>query len=786
MSREPLDLRLAPLAVGTWVASALALGWTPARALIAAGVLLLAGAVLLRSRPPHPSEGGAGAQLAAASRGDRRRLAAAALVTAAAACAVSGLRAGSVSSSPLMILARHQAFVHIDAALTSDPVRKAGQFGDYVVVRADVRVVTVAGTATSLHAPVLIIGPAAWGRTTLGDGVSASGQLQPPQGIDLAAVVIADGPPTITQSAGPLHQGIGAVRDGLVQAAAGLPTAERALVPALVDGDVSTMPADVTSDFKTTGLTHLLAVSGSNLTLVLAFALFVARWCRARALALTLIGLGTVVFFVLLARPEPSVLRAAAMGVVALVGLSAGGPRRGVRVLAVAVTVLLLFDPWLARSVGFLLSSLATAGILLLAPAWRDAMARWLPPIVAEAFAVPLAAQLVCTPAIAAISGQVSMVAVLANVAAAPAVGPTTVLGLIAGLVAVVNAGIGQLLGHFAGLPASWIVLVATHGAQLAGASLAWPVTPLALVVLGAVCIAAVAGLPVILRHRYASLAAAALLVAVVLRPIGQPGWPPSGWLMVACDVGQGDGLVLNAGSGAAVVVDTGPDPLLMKRCLDRLGVNDIPLVVLTHFHADHVDGLPGVLAHRRVGEIETSPLRDPLGGAEAVDAEAAKAGVPLSVAVPGERRTVGQLHWQVLGPLRVPTAQPGQSSGDGSAPNNASVVLLVQVQGVHLLLCGDAEPEEQDDILATGTDLTVDVFKVCHHGSANQDPAFFAATSAPVGIISVGAHNDYGHPAAQTLGLLTQVGARTYRTDLDGDVAVVERAGQLAMVTSK
>lgn len=772
MTREPLDLRLAPVALATWAACALGLGWTVTQALAAAAALLVAGAILLgRPRP---------------GRSPATRIAAAALLVGAGAFGVAGLRAGAVSSSPLATLARDQAYVDLAAVVTSDPVRKEGQFAAYVLVRVQVLAVEVPGGSIRLRAPALVIGPEAWIQVHVGDEVTGGGRLEAPRTPDLAGVLIARGPPTITRRAGWVQQGVGTVRTGLVAAAAPLPAAERALVPALVDGDDSAMPAEVTADFKTTGLTHLLAVSGSNLTLVLAFVLFVARWCGVRAVGLTLTGLVTVVFFVLLARPEPSVLRAAAMGVVALMGLSSGGRRRGVRVLAVAITVLLLFDPWLSRSVGFLLSSLATAGILLLAPAWRDAMTRWMPRLLAEAVAVPLAAQVVSTPAIAAISGQVSLVAVLANLAAAPAVGPTTVIGLVAGLVAVVSTSAGQVLGKLAGLPARWIVLVATHGARLAGASVTWPVSPLAIAALGVLCVAVIVVLRLVLRRRYASLLLAAMLVAVVLRPIGRLGWPPDGWLMVACDVGQGDGLVLNAGPGAAVVVDTGPDPRLMDRCLDRLRLSSIPLVVLTHFHADHVDGLAGVLHGRRVGEIETSPLRDPSSGADAVDAQAAASSVPVSVAVSGERRTVGQLRWKVLAPIHVPAPQPGDSFADGSAPNNASVVMLVQVRGMRMLLGAEAEPAEQDDILATGVDLGVDVFKVGHHGSANQDPAFVFASAAPLAIISVGANNDYGHPAPQTLGLLAQLGAQVYRTDLSGDVAVVDRAGQLSVVTSR
>ena len=446
----------------------------------------------------------------------------------------------------------------------------------------------------------------------------------------------------------------------------------------------------------------------------------------------------------------------------------------------------MLLDPWLARSVGFLLSSLATAGILLLAPVWRDAMAHWMPRALAEAFAVPLAAQVVCTPAIAAISSKVSLVAVVANVAAAPAVGPTTVLGLLAGLAAVVTESGGHLLGYAAGLPAWWIVTVATSGARLAGASLAWPAGTLALLALAGLCIALIAVMRWLLSRPLACLAVSALLAVVVLAPVGRWGWPPEGWLMVACDVGQGDGIVLNAGHDVAVVVDAGPDPDLIDACLRRLHVDAVAVVVLTHFHADHVNGLPGVLTGRQVAEIETSPLPEPPDRAAAVAAWAADAAVPQTVAVTGERRTVGQLAWQVLGPPGDAPAQLEASFEEGSAPNNASVIMAVDVQGYRILLSGDAEPEEEADILRGGAELTADVFKVAHHGSANQEADFVLDTAAPLALISVGAENDYGHPAAETLALLSQLGASVYRTDVDGDIAVVTRGGQLAVVTSR
>ena len=266
--------------------------------------------------------------------------------------------------------------------------------------------------------------------------------------------------------------------------------------------------------------------------------------------------------------------------------------------------------------IGFGLSVLATAGILLLAPAWRDALARWLPRWLAEAVAVPTAAQLACTPLVAAISGQVSLVAVLANLVAAPVVGPATVLGLLGGLVTLVAPPLGRWLGAGAGWCVAWIVEVARHMAALPTPAIGWGSGPLAIAVLAVLSAAVAVYGPRLVRRRTTGMACCCVLVAAVLVRVPTPGWPPHGWLMVACDVGQGDVLVLNTGAPhTAVVVDAGPDPRLMDDCLSGLGVTRIPLVVITHFHADHVDGLPGVLHGRQVDAVEVSRLATTIPG---------------------------------------------------------------------------------------------------------------------------------------------------------------------------
>ncbi len=337
---------------------------------------------------------------------------------------------------------------------------------------------------------MLVIGDASWKAAELGSRVRATGRLAPSDGADLAGVLSTGRPPDVLARPGEVFAAAARVRAGIRASVAGAPPDARALVPALVVGDDRSMSDRVVEDFRTCGLTHLAAVSGTNLTLVVGFLLVVARWAGVRARGLVVVGALGVAGFVLLARPEPSVLRAAAMGSVALVGLGSRGRDHGIRALGVAVLVLLLLDPWLAVSVGFALSTLATAGILFLGPPFRDALATWLPRWAAEALAVPFAAQLACTPVVAALSGQVSLVAVLANLAVAAVVGPATVLGLAGGVLMLVAAPVGLACGWLAGLCAGWVILVATRLARLPSAAVDWAPGLVPVVVLGLLCVA--------------------------------------------------------------------------------------------------------------------------------------------------------------------------------------------------------------------------------------------------------------------------------------------------------
>jgi competence protein ComEC len=214
-----------------------------------------------------------------------------------------------------------------------------------------------------------------------------------------------------------------------------------------------------------------------------------------------------------------------------------------------------------------------------------------------------------------------------------------------------------------------------------------------------------------------------------------------------------------------------------MDACLDRLEVRTVPLLVLTHFHADHVDGVSGVLEGREVGAIEGSALLEPVDGVRTVEAVLGRdPGLPAY----GVTRRLGEVTLQVVWP------RPGDTGGDAgeSAPNNASVVLVAEVAGVRILLTGDVEPSAQAALSRDLAGLEVDVLKVPHHGSRRQDLDWLTSLGARVAIVSVGEDNDYGHPAPDLLAALAAAGARVWRTDLSGDVIVVVTDGEVGVVT--
>jgi len=683
-------------------------------------------------------------------------------------------------------LTNRHAVAKVTLTITTDPVVRMAMVSgsalrpSSVSVGARLSQIQLSDKNYQTRVPVLLIADRKWLGLLPGTGVVVDVSFIPTLA-GVAAGLRVRGPPQIIATPNVLERWAGRIRAGLSHSVDSLPPDPRGLLPGLVIGDTSRVSRSLNDDMRTTGLTHLVAVSGANLAIVAALVTSLLRRTRISRTFRPPIAIAAIALFVVVVRPQPSVLRAAAMACVVLLAASLGIKASAIPALATAIFVLLLIDPTQAISYGFALSVFATAGLLLLAPRWTISLEKYLPRWLAQAIAIPLAAQAMCAPLIVALSGQVSVIAVVANAFAGPLVAPATILGLSSALLSQFSMTIATFIAHLAAFPTMAISGIAHRFASLPFAAIAWPKN-----IFGVLLLAAITLLMVFAAKRvtpsWKMLAVLVILLASIFLPsLSHPGWPPKEWTLLACDVGQGDGLLLNLGHHSAIVIDAGPDSRLIDKCLAEVGITEIPLIILTHDHADHVEGLPGVLRHRNVGTIWLTPLDQPSGEyrrilkwAKAIPITHVKAGIKIQ-----------------LGDYRIETLWP---NGIEDSPNNASIATLItktrKAQApLRLFLAGDLEAPAQTVLLSfwhshpEWGQIRVDVLKICHHGSANQDPSFLTALHPKVAVISVGKGNTYGHPAELTLTFLARLGVFVSRTDESGSIAIVQNAQGLDVV---
>ena len=545
-----------------------------------------------------------------------------------------------------------------------------------------------------------------------------------------------------------------------------------ALIPGMVLGDTSKQSVEFKNSMRRSGLTHLVAVSGANFALVSAFVLWMMQFLFARMkfrLSATAISL---IAFIALVRPSPSVLRAAAMAAVLLVAQGTKKGRDSLPALGFAMAAVVVVDPWQARDAGFALSVLATAGLLLFAPVLIEKLSIHLPGKLAQALAPPIAATVFCSPIIVALSGYLAPMSVIANLLAAPFVAPITIVGFIAALFSPFAPLISTVLIWFIRFPAGAIALIA-HWAS------SFPVLTLQSGKIGFLIVASFTLGSWLLKKWFKHIIVFTLVILISITWLQR--WPGGDWQVANCDIGQGDSMVINLGNHRGIVIDVGPNPVAEDRCLKALGIKEIPLLILSHFHADHVAGLTGAIKNRAVGQVWVSVNSAPL--IESAKAQAALKGVEMIKAVRGMSARVGPLTIRVLWPT-LSARSFEEMPGDGSQINNSSIATLITSDAFSLFAGGDLEPPVQE-ILVKDVG-PVDIYKVCHHGSRYQDLAFMSALHPRISIISVGAGNTYGHPAVQTLQALARLGSEVLRTDIDGAVAVQVRNHQFTVRRAK
>lgn len=683
---------------------------------------------------------------------------------------VGGLRMLSLDDGPLPKAAEQGSVAKVDLSITTS---RTSAVRGMVVVEAVCRRATIAGQTYRIRNQVVILVPSSdanqWQSISIGSLVAANVKLSPGEyGRATVAVLKPISTPQVIRPPPFWKRIIESIRAGLVTAMQDNPEPQAALLPGLVVGDTSAMSVAMNQDFQVTGLTHVVAVSGVHLVIILGVISAVSRRIGLRGYWLTAVSVLSMVAYVALCYAQPSVVRAAAMAIVSLMGASFGGANSGIRGLCLSVMVLCWYDPWMSRSIGFVLSAVACVGIILWGQRWTKALGRWLPDWLAEVMAVALAAQVATQPIICWLSGRVSVAGLIANVATGPWVAPAIVIGLIAALVSPLSPLVASWIGYIAGWCSQPILSIVDWLAALPGASHPWPVTPTGLVLVSVACLVLAWVIPRMLSRAWIVLACTMAMVATMLVAPYQPGWPDPDWQVASCDVGQGDATVVRVGQSKAIVLDVGPEDSGVMPCLSQLGVKQIPLMVLSHFHEDHVGAFEQV--------VNRFPIASLLVGANTAGGEdilrlAKSQGIEILTASVGEIIQVDNVRLTVISAwLSGVSTVEGDDSPDA---NDESLIVRLDTEQMSLLCTGDVELTGQRAALRNRDALDVDVIKVPHHGSARQEPAFLKASQARIALVSVGAKNTFGHPAARTIRELTSNGMTIVRTDQRGSITL-------------
>lgn len=505
-----------------------------------------------------------------------------------------------------------------------------------------------------------------------------------------------------------------------------------ALVAGFLIGDTSGLSPRDLDALRRSGLTHFVAVSGSNV------ALFLAAWWVLTAVVgigpkrRFVVGIIGLTVFVIVTRWEASVLRAACMAATVLAAAASGVVVDAWVAIGVAVGVLLLVSGQLAIDIGFQLSVAATAGIMLGSGMFTARR----PKVLWSTLGAATAAQIAVVPVLLLHFGLVPLMSPLANLLSAPLVTSATVTGAIAVVVgwgpavAVSSALAGAVLG-IADVAAGWPQLGLTG----------------VLAALGAAAMVRVR------RTRPLAVAGLAVLLAVsVLAPVRPPGVPTATFL----DIGQGDAVLLRDPSGGVVLVDGGRDPLVLGEALRRHHVGRIDLLVGTHGDVDHVGGFEAIFEVHAVGRLWIPDHPDRGSEMESLVEAALVAGVPIDRVQPGISYALDSIEIEAVGPRRRYAER-----------NDGSIVLWVEANQ-SLLLPGDIGAVAQREL----PPLRPDVLLVPHHGSSSTDPEWLASVVGDVAVVSVGP-NTYGHPTPEILNVLNEAEADVRITMNEGDVPI-------------
>ncbi|MGE0598060.1 MAG: ComEC/Rec2 family competence protein [Dehalococcoidia bacterium] len=575
-----------------------------------------------------------------------------------------------------------------------------------------------------------------------------------------------------------------------------LPEPEASLAAGIAYGRDDGLSREAKDDYNRAGLRHLVAVSGSNVVLVVALTYVVAipligrRWAWLPAAV-------TLATYLAAAGLSPSVLRSGLMAAVLLGGTVIGRPQSGLPALAAAVVGMTAVSPGLAFDAGFQLSATATAGLVTVSP-WLTqwivagtARARLFLPIwLCQTIALTLSASLSTAPVMWVTFGQISLISPLANAVVEPVFALAFWASIVTSTLGLVSRPLGEASGAVAYYPLAFIKECSRLFGEPSWAAVETPETGRTWVVASYTVLGAIGFFayryaprrgeePVAVRSRrirFSRLAFAGAAGATALAIVPVSLFPRSGpgeLVVQFLDVGQGDAALITTPHGSQILIDGGPSGIDLARELGEVMPHwdrSLDLVIVSHPQEDHIAGIPEVFSRLHVGEVDDNGAENATAS-YAIYEDERPARLTLSQGDSFERDGVG---FEVLWP-------PADYAPKNL--NNTSIIVRVTYEGVSFLFTGDAEGPAFEALSATES-VRASVLKVPHHGSKTTPAWVFEAVQPSLAVISVGEDNIFGHPHGDTLAALA--GVPTYRTDLSGRITVRSSGGRLKVSTER
>jgi competence protein ComEC len=707
-------------------------------------------------------------------------------------------------------------WVTVEGTVIADPeVRDR-----YIALRVQAEQITVQGAIHSVRGLVLVRAPR-FADYAYGDRVRVSGLLRTPprfKDFDYRAYLARQGIHSVMDRSQVerLHRDGGspllrvlyrARRQAQTTIASLMPEPAAALLIGILLGIESSIPSTLYDTFNTTATSHILVISGFNITIIAGVltASLSRLMGKRRATPLVLAG---IVLYVLLVGADAAVVRAGIMGGLGILALQFGRQSTAVVSLAAAALLMTAINPLTLWDLGFQFSAMATLGLILFVPSFQARVENWLGRALGNAWAtrigallndnltVTLAAQLTTTPLVAYYFGRLSLISLFANFLILPVQpyimtwgGIATLIGLVPGL-----QPVAQVIAYVPWLCLTYTVWIVEAMAHL----------PLASLDLGRFAPGWLwgyyVGLALILAgHRYQvnwhawarswmnhlpdKAAATFLSVAVILVWLAAIQGPDGLLHVLFLDVGQGDAILIQSPGGRQVLIDGGPSPSQLAWQAGRhlsFWDRSLDVVILTHPDGDHMNGLIPLIERYDVDLVIDSPLSGMASEAQPWLAAVERRQRRREIAQRGMRMHLGDGVW-----LDFLHPAPSLLKGTRSDDNNNSTVTRLGYGRVCFLLTGDLESEGEAELRASGQALRCPVLKVSHHGSGGAtSEAFVAAVKPQIAVIQVGANNRYGHPAAGTLERLA--GTRVYRTDQHGTIELITDGERLWVRTER